>query len=284
MDNSFAENFKSAQKSAWTSVAEDWHTGLAPSLIPVTRRLLQFTALPKETKILDLACGDGTLSLEALSNGISQVVAADIAPTFGPILQRRAVEAGFTNRIHFQEADMENLPFQEKEFDAVLCQFGIIFSPNIKRALQEIYRVLKPQGIFGAAVWGTAEENPPVAEMLQILNSHLPPRPEGLPSLFDFGKPGFMQEALKSVGFREYKELHFDVTFHHKDKDAAWHAWKNNGPVASAMAQWDQKTQKAVERSMRKVHSKHKVRGGKIEIPAKALLISVKRGFETLSH
>lgn len=274
--------FKEAQKTAWTSVAEDWHNGLAPHLVPVSKKLIALVGIPNGSKVLELACGDGSLSLETANAGAAEVVATDHAPSFGPIVLRRAEQAGHKNQIRFQECDIEHLPFGEKEFDVVLCQFGLMFAPDLKRCLQEVYRVLKPQGSFAAAVWGTAEQNPGCAAMLGLLNEHLPPRAEGQPSLFDLGKPKAVEASLQSVGFRDYKEILMEVMFNHKNADEAWKTWRANGPFAAAFAQWDKSTKKEVEKDARKIQSKYKTLSKSIEIPATALLFSAKRGFETL--
>src|SRR5262249_18749623 len=150
--------------------------------------------------------------------------------------------------IRFQECDIEHLPFAEKQFDIVLCQFGLMFAPDRKRSFQEIYRVLKPQGSFAAAVWGTAEQNSACAGMLEILNEYLPPRVEGQPSLFEVGEPTVMESELQSVGFRDYKEILMVVTFHHNNEDDAWMAWKSNGPVSVALSQLDKHQQNEVEK------------------------------------
>ena len=195
---------------------------------------------------------------------------------------RRAEQGGHKNRIRFQESDIEQLPFGEKEFDVVLCQFGLMFAPGRKRCFQEIYRVLKPQGSFAAAVWGTAEQNAGCAGILQILNEYLPPRVEGQPSMFELGTPKLLEGELQSVGFRDYKEILMEVIFHHKSADEAWIAWKNNGPAGVALSQLDKGKQKDVEKKIRKHGSKYKTKSKTIEMPAKALLFSAKRGFETL--
>ncbi len=143
------EKFKSMQKAAWSSVAGGWHQWLAPSLRPVTDRLIHLAGIPKGCKVLDIACGDGTLALAAATAGASEVMAADLAPGFGPIVEQAAQDSGLKERLRFQECDIERLPFEDRQFDVVLCQFGLMFAPNRKDALREIYRTLKPQGTFG---------------------------------------------------------------------------------------------------------------------------------------
>jgi len=55
------QKYKAAQKTAWSSVAEEWHSGLAPSLVPVSKKLIALVGIPNGSKVLELACGDGSL-------------------------------------------------------------------------------------------------------------------------------------------------------------------------------------------------------------------------------
>jgi SAM-dependent methyltransferase len=276
------EKFKSMQKTTWSSVAQGWHRWLAPSLHPVTTRLIGLAGIPKGSKVLDVACGDGRLALAAATAGAAEVIAADLAPSFGPIVEEMAQEAGMKDRLHFQECDIESLPFEDRQFDVVFCQFGLMFAPNRKNALREIYRTLKPQGLFGAAVWRTADENTALASMMQLLQAHLPPRPEGAPTLFACGTPNLMASELHSIGFRDYQETNMDFPLVYQDAASAWKAMENTGPFAAAFAQWDSKTRKTVKGEIKRLQAKFKAATGTIEMPSRALLFYAKRGFETL--
>lgn len=276
------EKFKTMQKAAWSSVAEGWHRWLAPSLLPVTNRLIQLAGIPKGSKVLDIACGDGTLALAAATAGAAEVTAADLAPSFGPIIETTAQEMGMKDRLSFQECDIERLPFEDRQFDVVLCQFGLMFAPNRKSALREIYRTLKPQGTFAAAVWRTADENTALASIMSSLQNHLPPQPEGAPTLFGCGAPDLMASELHTIGFRDYQEANMDFPLRYGDAASAWKAMENTGPFAAAFAQWDSKTQRKVKDKIKRIHAKFKTADGAIEMPSRALLFHAKRGFETL--
>src|SRR6185312_3117561 len=151
--------FKTMQKNAWSDVAEGWHNGIAKSFTIVSKELCAFARIPQNGVVLDLAGGDGVASFEACAQGASRVIATDLAPTFGPIILARARELGLNDKIEFQEADIENLPFPDQMFDVVICQFGLMFLPDRMKGLREIYRVLKPGGVFVGGVWCPPEEN-----------------------------------------------------------------------------------------------------------------------------
>lgn len=90
-------------------------------------------------RILDVAAGTGTSSA-ALARSGARVVAVDFSP--GMIAEGRRRH----KKIEFVEADAEKLPFGDNEFDAVTISFGLRNVNDPKKALSEMYRVLKPGG------------------------------------------------------------------------------------------------------------------------------------------
>jgi ubiquinone/menaquinone biosynthesis C-methylase UbiE len=102
-------------------------------------------------RILDLACGPGTLTYrlgrDVLPEG--EVVGIDLAP--GMIeLARREAPPGLPLR--FEVMDMEDLRFPDGSFDAATCGHGLSFVPDLLRALSEARRVLKPEARMAASV------------------------------------------------------------------------------------------------------------------------------------
>lgn len=93
----------------------------------------------KGERILDLAAGTGTSSA-ALAKSGAEVIAADFSP--GMIEVGRAKHPQIT----FVQADAMTLPFADGEFDAVTIAFGLRNVAEPKKALAEMYRVLKPGG------------------------------------------------------------------------------------------------------------------------------------------
>src|SRR5918993_540411 len=64
-----------------------------------------------------------------------------------------------STRVTWRQADVQALPFPDGEFDAVVCQFGVMFFPDKPRAFAEAFRVLKPGGRFLFSAWDRIEEN-----------------------------------------------------------------------------------------------------------------------------
>lgn len=93
-------------------------------------------------RVLDLAAGTGVSSVALASSG-ADVVAADFSP--GMIAEGKRRHGDVPN-LRFAEADAENLPFDDDEFDAVTMSFGLRNVADPKRALRELLRVTKPGG------------------------------------------------------------------------------------------------------------------------------------------
>ncbi|HMN83429.1 MAG TPA: class I SAM-dependent methyltransferase, partial [Burkholderiaceae bacterium] len=79
--------------------------------------------------------------------------------------------------VTWQEADAEDLPFADGEFDVVLSQFGHMFAPRPQVAVAEMLRVLKPGGTIAFSTW------PPdqlVGQMFALTARYAPPPPPGV--------------------------------------------------------------------------------------------------------
>src|SRR3982074_865327 len=107
--------------------------------------------------VLETATGTGIVPralLRSLPASVS-VVATDLNQ---PMLDRAAEQVS-SSRVSWQKADAQSLPFPDGAFDAVVCQFGVMFFPDKRKAYSEARRVLKPGGHFIFNVWDRIEHN-----------------------------------------------------------------------------------------------------------------------------
>ena len=98
--------------------------------------------------ILDLAGGTGDLAarLSRLVGAEGQVVVADINASMLTVGRERLLDKGITGNIRFIQANAENLPFPEHSFDCITIAFGLRNVTDKQKALESMYRVLKPGG------------------------------------------------------------------------------------------------------------------------------------------
>ncbi|TDH59384.1 methyltransferase domain-containing protein [Dankookia rubra] len=125
-------------------------------------------------RLLETAAGTGIVTA-ALAAALpdAAIVATDLNQ---PMLDHAAAKPGL-DRVEFRQADAMALPFPDRSFDAVVCQFGVMFMPDRPAAYREAARVLRGGGRFLFNVWSPVPENPVVAVLLRALSA-LHPRQE----------------------------------------------------------------------------------------------------------
>lgn len=96
--------------------------------------------------ILDMACGTGDFSFEALRLKPRNIVGADLSEEMLAIARQKAVKKKVADSITFKKADAERLPFKVSTFDAVIVAFGVRNFEHLEKGLEEFYRVLVPGG------------------------------------------------------------------------------------------------------------------------------------------
>jgi ubiquinone/menaquinone biosynthesis C-methylase UbiE len=119
------------------------------------RRTIERLPITAGMDVLDVCCGMGGSALPAAERvGPSgHVVAVDLAQNLLHKGNKRAVERGLTN-IEFRRADLEDLPFEDQSFDAVVCVFGIFFVPDLPGAIRGLWRLVRPSGCLAITIWG----------------------------------------------------------------------------------------------------------------------------------
>lgn len=139
------------------------------------QRVIDFLGVRPGMRVLDLACGPGTLTRVLASQAApgGEVIGVDLAP--GMIELARAADIPHAR---FEVMDIERLTFHDSSFDAAACGHGLQFVPDLNQALAEAHRVLKSGARFGASVPGGAADQGPWSLVQQVVDRHLPPAPE----------------------------------------------------------------------------------------------------------
>ena len=108
--------------------------------------------------VLETAAGSGVVT-RALAPLLSGKAAYGVSDLNQPMLDRAAQRQGEDPRITWRQADALALPFADASFEAVCCQFGVMFFPDRIAGYREALRVLKPGGRFLFNAWDRIEEN-----------------------------------------------------------------------------------------------------------------------------
>lgn len=111
------------------------------------RRVMDAVTGIENPLILDVACGtaDSTVALAQINDNV-RVEGIDISDGMIKIGEEKVKKLGLQDRIVFSKSSAENIDFQDDMFDAVMVAFGVRNFSDRKKGLQEILRVLKPNG------------------------------------------------------------------------------------------------------------------------------------------
>lgn len=185
------------------SIPALYHQHLGPLLFePYARDLAGRAAALRPRRILETAAGTGIVT-EAL---LEQAPAAEIVAT--DLNQAMLDVAGArigSPRVEFRPADAQSLPFEDGSFDAIVCQFGVMFFPDRVGAYREARRVLAPGGRFLFNVWDSLEENPVSRTVAETVAGLFPEDPPSFLSRTPFGyhDKARIEADLRAAGFTE---------------------------------------------------------------------------------
>ncbi len=135
------------------------------------RRVAEQT--PQE--VLEIAAGTGivTRHLRNVLPKDAHLTAIDISDSMMDVARQKFQP---NEQVSFQNADATALPFDDETFDAVVCQFGIMFFDRDK-GFREVYRTLKPGGRYLFRVWDSARYNPFASLSFEVLKRYFPADP-----------------------------------------------------------------------------------------------------------
>lgn len=251
MEPQLAE-IRDQQKNTWNRFSPGWRKWddfTMHFLRPMGNEMIQ-ALQPKDSEtVLDIAAGTGEpgLTIAAMiPNGT--VVITDLAEGMLEVARDNAAAKGITN-YKTVVCDVSELPFEDASFDAVSCRFGFMFFPDILLAAKEMVRVLRPGGRMAAAVWAPPDLNPWITTTLATINRHLsiPPPPQGAPSMFRCGSPGFMSGLFMQAGLNHVSEKTMSGKVAYGSKENYW-VFMNEvaAPVVMALSKADEETKEKI--------------------------------------
>jgi ubiquinone/menaquinone biosynthesis C-methylase UbiE len=157
---------KTRQQAAWSTGN---YAVVGTTLQIVGESLCEALDLRSGARVLDVAAGNGNATLAAARRWCD-VTSTDYVASLLESGRKRAAAEGHT--IQFQEADAENLPFQDGSFDVVMSTFGVMFTANQEKAASELARVCRSGGMIGLANW-TPEGF--IGQLFKIIGKYVPP-------------------------------------------------------------------------------------------------------------
>jgi SAM-dependent methyltransferase len=214
-------------------VVERWSRGdygeeIGRRIEPAAIAAARATGAGLGMRVLDVAAGDGSAALAAASRG-ARVTACDITPAM--VERGRARSARVRAEIDWHLADAEALPFADHAFDAAFSSFGVIVASRPRRAVRELFRVVRPGGAVAITAWTPGGF---LGRFRALVDRHAPPRP-GAPSPIAWGDPDFMRERLEPHAETDTVELRTEaLTLRYETADEMFAALTARGPVEGA--------------------------------------------------
>lgn len=158
--------------------------------------------LPADARrVLEVAAGTGRVTRQLLARlpADGELVASDLNP---PMLEEAARRLGQDARLTFQQADAQALPFADRRFDTVVCQFGLMFVPDKGLALREMRRVLRPGGTLLLSTWDALERNPATVVLQDLVMQTFPDDPPlFMKTPFSMTDPAELEALAREAGF-----------------------------------------------------------------------------------
>jgi ubiquinone/menaquinone biosynthesis C-methylase UbiE len=195
--------------------------------------------VPEKASVLELACGTGIVTRELRDRlpATVKLVATDLNE---PMFQHAAAKFAKGEAVEWQQADACSLPFEDGTFDAVVCQFGIMFVPDKALAAREAHRVLKPGGVFLFNVWDAIERNELGRIAHETIVSYFDQDPPAFYQVpFGYNDPGEIRRMLTDAGFRDVRIEAVDkISGASRAEDTATGLVQGN-PVSVAIAERD---------------------------------------------
>ena len=218
---------------------------------PYARCVAERVGALRPTRILETAAGTGIVT-RTLREAVPEatIVATDI----NPAVVGFAAEQVQSERVEFQVADAQNLPFEAAMFDLVVCLFGIMFFPDKVRANAEAKRVLRPQGAYIVVAFDRLDRNPIPKAAGEAVASLFPEDPRYMErGPFSYTDPALMEEDLQAAGFEAIEVETVELSSRVSARDAA-HGIVLGSPFRAEIERLDtsalERATRAVERAL----------------------------------
>jgi SAM-dependent methyltransferase len=179
------------------SIPKLYDTYLVPLIFePYAADLVNRLRARPLSRVLEIAAGTGVVT-RALASALPES-ATIVATDLNQAMLDQASVVGTKRAVEWRQADAMQLPFPDATFDAVACQFGVMFFPDKPKAFSEARRVLRPGGIFIFNVWDRIDDN----EFAHTVTS-------ALESVFPNDPPRFM--ARTPHGYYDHRQIARDL-------------------------------------------------------------------------
>jgi SAM-dependent methyltransferase len=242
-----AERLRRFERQRHDSLATTYHDFFTPITALAIQPLLDAAGAGAESNLLDIATGPGSVAAKARGRGAA-CIGVDLSP--GMIALARVSHPD----IDFRVAEVEHLPFADRSFDAIVCNFGLGHFPWPEAAAAECRRTLKVGGRMAFSWWDQPDKQRIQGlfrEAIAEVGAAPPPDVPAGHSNLRFSDTAEFRKLLVGAGLDDVRVEDHRTTYAIADVDTLWRGGLGSFAVtASAIVHQDTATQAAIRASL----------------------------------
>ncbi|MBZ0146341.1 MAG: methyltransferase domain-containing protein [Pseudorhodoplanes sp.] len=254
-----AERFRSYERQRHDNLATTYHDFFTPITALAIKSLLDAVRLQTGVDLLDVATGPGSLAAEANRLG-ARTVGVDLSP--GMI---ELAEKSYPG-IDFRVAEVERLPFADRSFDAVVCNFALGHFPYPEASVAECVRTLRRGGRIALSWWDVPSKQRIQGLFREAITEIGVASPPDVPtgySILRFADTNEFRRLLEDAGLTDVMVEDHQTTYLIPDVDTLWRGGLGSFAVtASAIAHQDAATQAAIRGALERRATAYKTPAG----------------------
>jgi SAM-dependent methyltransferase len=242
-----AERLRRFERQRHDSLAATYQDFFTPITALAIQPLLDAAKAGAGSNLLDIATGPGSVAAKARALGAA-CIGVDLSP--GMIALAKVSHPD----IDFRVADVEHLPFADRSFDAVVCNFGIGHFPWPEAAVAECRRTLEAGGRLAFSWWDQPDKQRIQGlfrEAIAEVGAAPPPDVPAGHSNLRFSDTAEFRKLLTGAGLDDVRVEDRHTTYAIADVDTLWRGGLGSFAVtASAIVHQDAATQAAIRASL----------------------------------
>lgn len=260
----------------WNEFAPKYHSDWASKdtgPFKSTSKVVKISRIKKGDTVLDLACGTGVVT-KKISSKVGtggRVVGIDISPGAIEI----AKKWNSKKNVKFVITDVEKMKFEE-EFDAVTCQYGLMFFPDVQLVLKKVRKFLKKGGRITVAVHGSKRTAPYFSCISSAVLKFIPDfLPVGTPTVHRFGTKDLLRAEFEKAGFKKIRVYELNFEYKPGTFEDYWRDYFVNltTPLKKKFKSLDSRQFVAMKKMIEK-NTRRFIKNGKIIFPWKILILT----------
>ncbi len=259
----------------WNKMAEKFDLWV-PFIEPVAEKMLAIADVSSGTRVLDVASGTGepAITLAKKMQGSAEITGTDAMEGMVKVAQNKVATGGLSG-IEFKTMPAEKLEFEDNSFDQIICRFGVMLFQDSQQGLNEMFRVLKPDGKFVLAVWNTAETMPIMnwgylAFKDKIEKEKLP----AIEKLTSLGGAGVLDAMLEKAGFSQFQISTEDLEYQFDSFEQYWELVEASDVLKMQFDALEEGQKAQVKNEMAEFAKSCETSGGQLSVPHQYLLVS----------